>query len=56
MITRVTQAELDADGKISGTRIEYRIFGILVMVKRIINPTREQCEDIAGSRNFWTDF
>lgn len=59
MITRVTKAELDSRGKISGTRIEYRIFGVLVMVKRFINPTLDQIEDELhpmGERSFYTKF
>lgn len=56
MITRVTKPELDKAGKICGTRIEYRIFGLLIYLKRIVNPKVSQVRDEPCDREFYTKF
>jgi len=51
MLTKVTKPEYGPDGRVHGSRIEYRLFGVLIYLKRIEPPkyTGEPCD-------FYIDF
>ncbi len=51
MITRVTKPEYDSDGRVHGSRMEYRFFGILFYLKRIEPP-----KNTGEPYSFYTDF